>query len=115
MATSASTGLIGVVRSTFRKLNALAEAMYRTPYDDLADRVDRKSTRLNSSHGYISYAVFCLKKKKHNSIDTQLFTILSFFTFTHHFAITLVSNSFLNVKFPSLKSRNITYDQLSES
>src|SRR2546422_6323103 len=27
---------------------------------------DRKSTRLNSSHGYISYAVFCLKKKKKN-------------------------------------------------
>src|SRR2546422_3454518 len=26
--------------------------------------LDRKSTRLNSSHGYISYAVFCLKKKK---------------------------------------------------
>src|SRR3989449_3404228 len=30
-------------------------------------RTDRKSTRLNSSHGYISYAVFCLKKKKKNS------------------------------------------------
>src|SRR2546422_1314554 len=29
---------------------------------------DRKSTRLNSSHGYISYAVFCLKKKKKDSI-----------------------------------------------
>src|SRR5687768_18526060 len=29
---------------------------------------DRKSTRLNSSHGYISYAVFCLKKKKQKSI-----------------------------------------------
>src|SRR2546430_3929616 len=28
------------------------------------DRVDRKSTRLNSSHSQISYAVFCLKKKK---------------------------------------------------
>src|SRR5687768_18036911 len=28
---------------------------------------DRKSTRLNSSHGYISYAVFCLKKKKNNT------------------------------------------------
>src|SRR5687768_17755375 len=28
--------------------------------------IDRKSTRLNSSHGYISYAVFCLKKKKIN-------------------------------------------------
>src|SRR2546429_4627631 len=31
------------------------------PFDD---KTDRKSTRLNSSHGYISYAVFCLKKKK---------------------------------------------------
>src|SRR2546422_3617893 len=28
------------------------------------ENLDRKSTRLNSSHGYISYAVFCLKKKK---------------------------------------------------
>src|SRR2546422_11628991 len=33
---------------------------------------DRKSTRLNSSHGYISYAVFCLKKKK--NIKTTLHT-----------------------------------------
>src|SRR2546422_8611226 len=32
---------------------------------DVASTADRKSTRLNSSHGYISYAVFCLKKKKH--------------------------------------------------
>src|SRR2546422_8078380 len=32
--------------------------------DDVRVCVDRKSTRLNSSHGYISYAVFCLKKKK---------------------------------------------------
>src|SRR5256886_9390115 len=31
----------------------------------LAGRIDRKSTRLNSSHSQISYAVFCLKKKKH--------------------------------------------------
>src|SRR3989449_5216140 len=31
-------------------------------YDTM--QIDRKSTRLNSSHGYISYAVFCLKKKK---------------------------------------------------
>src|SRR5438034_8167145 len=30
-------------------------------------RTDRKSTRLNSSHTVISYAVFCLKKKKHNN------------------------------------------------
>src|SRR2546422_2064748 len=32
---------------------------------------DRKSTRLNSSHGYISYAVFCLKKKKKNRHTEQ--------------------------------------------
>src|ERR1041385_6535678 len=34
------------------------------PHGILLSLVDRKSTRLNSSHGYISYAVFCLKKKK---------------------------------------------------
>src|SRR2546422_3325320 len=32
---------------------------------------DRKSTRLNSSHGYISYAVFCLKKKKTKHYNTN--------------------------------------------
>src|SRR2546429_5730199 len=32
---------------------------------------DRKSTRLNSSHGYISYAVFCLKKKKDGYGESQ--------------------------------------------
>src|SRR2546422_4073785 len=32
---------------------------------------DRKSTRLNSSHGYISYAVFCLKKKKKRHHETN--------------------------------------------
>src|SRR2546422_6712050 len=35
-----------------------------TSRDEAAGVRDRKSTRLNSSHGYISYAVFCLKKKK---------------------------------------------------
>src|SRR2546422_2247921 len=37
-------------------------------------RLDRKSTRLNSSHGYISYAVFCLKKKKRNINETSHWT-----------------------------------------
>src|SRR2546429_7184141 len=32
---------------------------------------DRKSTRLNSSHGYISYAVFCLKKKKQEAESSR--------------------------------------------
>src|SRR5687768_299555 len=46
-----------------------AEAMVESAQMELAyfaevDFQDRKSTRLNSSHGYISYAVFCLKKKK---------------------------------------------------
>src|SRR2546429_5009070 len=35
---------------------------------------DRKSTRLNSSHGYISYAVFCLKKKKTRHKPSVAFT-----------------------------------------
>src|SRR5687768_1065560 len=39
-------------------------AMFGEGALDLAFGLDRKSTRLNSSHGYISYAVFCLKKKR---------------------------------------------------
>src|SRR2546428_5770685 len=35
-------------------------------------RLDRKSTRLNSSHDQISYAVFCLKKKKKNTHESHL-------------------------------------------
>src|SRR4051794_41714376 len=39
----------------------------------MMDDEDRKSTRLNSSHPSISYAVFCLKKKKHNvGFDTEV-------------------------------------------
>src|SRR2546422_8091055 len=38
---------------------------------DVAELRDRKSTRLNSSHGYISYAVFCLKKKKSGTRTTS--------------------------------------------
>src|SRR2546429_4549416 len=44
---------------------------------------DRKSTRLNSSHGYISYAVFCLKKKKiladHSDLTSCLLHVLEVF------------------------------------
>src|SRR5256884_9470430 len=39
---------------------------FRVAYS-IGQTLDRKSTRLNSSHGYISYAVFCLKKKKHTT------------------------------------------------
>src|SRR2546430_5425712 len=37
----------------------------------LQKQQDRKSTRLNSSHSQISYAVFCLKKKKHQTITVR--------------------------------------------
>src|SRR5262245_65253228 len=40
------------------------------PFGRQLDAEDRKSTRLNSSHLGISYAVFCLKKKKHNTNQT---------------------------------------------
>src|SRR3989449_1749022 len=42
--------------------------------------IDRKSTRLNSSHGYISYAVFCLKKKKQNNERRPASTELEYST-----------------------------------
>src|SRR2546422_8441364 len=45
-------------------LEAQRDAFVRLDPD--GEHIDRKSTRLNSSHGYISYAVFCLKKKKKN-------------------------------------------------
>src|SRR6266849_7577597 len=50
-------------------------------------RSDRKSTRLNSSHEWISYAVFCLKKKKHNK---QLFLFLKSQTISQCFRELLV-------------------------
>src|SRR5205809_5149458 len=51
-----------------RRVVARARALDdRPPAADLwpaiAEQIDRKSTRLNSSHGYISYAAFCLQKK----------------------------------------------------
>src|SRR5439155_24329952 len=48
-----------------RKAAADTRDPIRTSFFDMAvERIDRKSTRLNSSHVAISYAVFCLKKKK---------------------------------------------------
>src|SRR3989449_2738108 len=63
--------IVGPVTEDIRKeLNlrsAEGVAVFEVIGDSLAELAgikDRKSTRLNSSHGYISYAVFCLKKKK---------------------------------------------------
>src|SRR2546422_1823365 len=53
----------------------------------VATHGDRKSTRLNSSHGYISYAVFCLKKKKQDcppaGVVGSMQTVASPLTWTH--------------------------------
>src|SRR2546429_7213897 len=46
--------------------DAWASVIVQRMHGDI-EVLDRKSTRLNSSHGYISYAVFCLKKKKNNN------------------------------------------------
>src|SRR3712207_7181800 len=52
-----------------------ASAAGLTFTERLARQLDRKSTRLNSSHANISYAVFCLKKKKNEESD--LYYLLS--------------------------------------
>src|SRR2546429_7258922 len=53
--------------STFKDVSSTPESLFMASTTSLVcHAVDRKSTRLNSSHGYISYAVFCLKKKNHH-------------------------------------------------
>src|SRR3712207_7630739 len=46
-------------------LELLVQRLGEGEHEGLSREIDRKSTRLNSSHANISYAVFCLKKKKH--------------------------------------------------
>src|SRR2546430_11127344 len=68
-------------RIPVRAIREFAEEGYTTEqiieeYPGLTDRdvaaaLDRKSTRLNSSHSQISYAVFCLKKKKRSTTAAQ--------------------------------------------
>src|SRR2546422_5146139 len=56
--TGVGAGVVNIIVKTIADPAGLGSALQPT--------IDRKSTRLNSSHGYISYAVFCLKKKKNN-------------------------------------------------
>src|SRR5207245_6190189 len=65
--------------SHYERFRPYHEAIYQhveatsvTPFAPRAQ--DRKSTRLNSSHGSISYAVFCLKKKKKHTTNTSKHT-----------------------------------------
>src|SRR2546430_7501895 len=68
-------------------LEALADAIARLLQHAIASARDRKSTRLNSSHSQISYAVFCLKKKKHK----------------HNPQRVTASNTRLDYRFPSAR------------
>src|SRR2546429_4593411 len=68
--------VVVVERVEVRRIRGAVGA--RAPIDvriAIARERDRKSTRLNSSHGYISYAVFCLKKKKDRQLQILLFIL----------------------------------------
>src|SRR2546429_4439238 len=70
-------GIVGATAIAGRRLFELAApsetALAASKFSGLLKSpLDRKSTRLNSSHGYISYAVFCLKKKKKQQNNTYV-------------------------------------------
>src|SRR3712207_8329327 len=70
------SGFIHVTYSYFVNLpegqrKSIKHARFNESWIEQGDR-DRKSTRLNSSHANISYAVFCLKKKKKNQNITKI-------------------------------------------
>src|SRR5947209_15361558 len=71
---------ISPVCSRSRRFALPTTAFRRPPWSAEAGRRDRKSTRLNSSHANISYAVFCLKKK-------------NFFSHSHHECYTRTSQT----------------------
>src|SRR2546430_13630983 len=57
-----------------RRARSLHRRASSQPVQKTRQRIDRKSTRLNSSHSQISYAVFCLKKKKQNKTNCRSHT-----------------------------------------
>src|SRR5258705_12171977 len=59
---------VGAMKAIAEKISIIEEIAYQTNLLALNAAIDRKSTRLNSSHLGISYAVFCLKKKKQSEI-----------------------------------------------
>src|SRR3712207_7789890 len=63
--------LSGLAAGLLAKMNPFEAAVVAIYLNGLAGK-DRKSTRLNSSHANISYAVFCLKKKKKNNNRSKI-------------------------------------------
>src|SRR5690554_7646314 len=66
---------IAVLVGDFLLSKVLLMSIENKKYRSLEIVADRKSTRLNSSHVRISYAVFCLKKKKNKIMKTNLYKI----------------------------------------
>src|SRR3712207_7818097 len=74
------TGRSSVAECDYERLNIYKEGVHmleiiKSIEAEQLRNEDRKSTRLNSSHANISYAVFCLKKKKHNSSSIKFLSI----------------------------------------
>src|SRR5256884_1077594 len=63
--------MVPIVVPALVRASTVAPCVTSSMTPTMAARRDRKSTRLNSSHGYISYAVFCLKKKKSLVVDVH--------------------------------------------
>src|SRR2546422_7550654 len=75
---SCADGKIRRFAHNFSDGSPASNSIFASSVAQISSDGDRKSTRLNSSHGYISYAVFCLKKKKHKiniSIDSYNLTL----------------------------------------
>src|SRR3712207_6880821 len=69
---------IGFISSATLGLLPPAIRLFRERFGGVEIELDRKSTRLNSSHANISYAVFCLKKNSNNSnISYSLFSLIT--------------------------------------
>src|SRR3712207_8381765 len=75
----------GDLRPVLRAGDARHALLHRLPAADRPPLRDRKSTRLNSSHANISYAVFCLKKKKPKYIRlSKTYPLTRFTTTSRH-------------------------------
>src|SRR3712207_8007789 len=69
-----AAGSARVARSIPEEVVAVGDAWVRGVGEGAVESQDRKSTRLNSSHANISYAVFCLKKKKIHSPNSYYYS-----------------------------------------
>src|SRR5574340_1066075 len=77
-----------------------------------SQRLDRKSTRLNSSHQKISYAVFCLKKKKKKFFFFNDTATTEIYTLSLHDALPISINGAMREASPELASANDLFSKI---